>query len=81
MIFGYDFSMRSFRSNNFTLDNDRYCRQDGYEKPIRKSSEKHFTIVNYKYNLLNNFLSVKTNQKMHQNIHSYVYNLKPGIRQ
>ncbi|RHZ81863.1 hypothetical protein Glove_117g78 [Diversispora epigaea] len=45
--FGCDFSMRSFRSNNFTLDNDCYCKQDGYEKPIRKLSPKYFSIVDY----------------------------------
>ncbi|RHZ81579.1 hypothetical protein Glove_117g57 [Diversispora epigaea] len=47
--FGRDFFMRSFKSNNFTLDDDCYCSRDGnhYEKPIRKSSTYNFSIVDY----------------------------------
>ncbi|RHZ48286.1 hypothetical protein Glove_553g23 [Diversispora epigaea] len=43
-----DFCMRSFDSNNFTLDNDCYCAHYGhYEKPIRKSSSVYFSIEDY----------------------------------
>ncbi|RHZ81712.1 hypothetical protein Glove_117g210 [Diversispora epigaea] len=42
-----DFCMRSFDSNDFTLDNDCYCADYGhYEKPIRKSSF-YFSIDDY----------------------------------
>ncbi|RHZ81871.1 hypothetical protein Glove_117g207 [Diversispora epigaea] len=47
--FGHDFYMRSFKSNNFALDNDCYCSHFNgcyYEKPIRTSPDS-FSIVNY----------------------------------
>ncbi|RHZ48300.1 hypothetical protein Glove_553g37 [Diversispora epigaea] len=48
--FGYDFHMRSYNSNNFTLDNDCYCRHfdgDYYKNPIRTTPKNNFSIVNY----------------------------------
>ncbi|RHZ81692.1 hypothetical protein Glove_117g42 [Diversispora epigaea] len=45
--FGFDFYMRSLNSNDFTLDNNCYCRHSGYyEKPIRTSSD-NFSIIEY----------------------------------
>ncbi|RHZ81565.1 hypothetical protein Glove_117g104 [Diversispora epigaea] len=45
--FGYDFCMRSFDYNDFTLDDDCYCRHYSYERPIRTSSSNFFSISNY----------------------------------
>ncbi|RHZ81904.1 hypothetical protein Glove_117g86 [Diversispora epigaea] len=45
---GSDFYMRSLNSNNFTLDNNCWCRNYdfNYEKPIRTSSD-FFSIIEY----------------------------------